>query len=236
MKCRPLARTLYLSGEKKTMKTRSRNTLNPRLTGHLLAYAAGAVAASASLANAEVVYTPTHSKIDYSKYALDLNHDGINDFRLYSYNLSGIGKVAAYPLHAGNRIAATRQSCGNFPRTVAAALESGEVIGPHLKFSPKATCMVNESNYDGPWYMEQDRYLGLVFVIEGKEHYGWARITNLGAFYGATEILGYAYETEANQPIVAGDEGNSTEAFAPPATLGELALGAAARSAAKGKN
>jgi hypothetical protein len=40
-------------------------------------------------------------------------------------------------------------------------------------------------------------------------------------------ILGYAYETVPGKPIVAGDEGNTTDASVEP-TLGALALGAPA--------
>jgi hypothetical protein len=205
--------------------------VNPALSKRLLAYAAmtGAAVTSCSNAQAEVVYTPVHAKVGYD-YPLDLNHDGINDFRIHSYALSGDGSLLVYPLHQGNRIAASLQAC--YRGSLAAAdLSSGAVIGPDKKFLAKASCMIRSfsSTINGPWQLAQDRYLGLVFVIDGKEHFGWARLTNHGfGRFESTDILGYAYETVPGKPIVAGDEGNPSEASAAPATLGALASGAPA--------
>ena len=79
----------------------------------LLAYAtmagAGAVGC-APHANAEVVYTPVHSFIN-QHFNIDLNHDGINDFFLSSYDFSGVGAVKAHALGKHNRVAATHLSC-----------------------------------------------------------------------------------------------------------------------------
>ncbi|MGD0987816.1 MAG: hypothetical protein ABR874_08400 [Candidatus Sulfotelmatobacter sp.] len=80
---------------------------------------------------------------------------------------------------------------------------------------------------NGPWFLKQDHYLGFAFNIDGKEHFGWARLS-LGRFvfdHTAT-ITGYAYETVPGKAIIAGDEGNSGEVSTASATLGALALGA----------
>ena len=213
------------------MRNKSKQ-LSPRLTNRLVTYAAAAGAAAfvgSTGANAEVVYTPTHAKVGYY-YPLDLNNDGINDFRIHSYALSGDGSLLVSPLHQGNRIAATFQACYR-GSVAAAALASGAVIGPDKKFLANATCMIRSfsSTINGPWQLAQDRYLGLVFVIDGKEHFGWARLTNHGfGIFDSTDILGYAYETMPNKPIVAGDEGSQAKASAQPATLGALAAGAPA--------
>jgi hypothetical protein len=62
----------------------------------------------------------------------------------------------------------------------------------------------------------RDRYLGLKFSIRGETHYGWLRISvqipnskknGFNAF-----ITGYAYETEANTAIIAGQETGAVEA------------------------
>ncbi|MGA2022456.1 MAG: hypothetical protein ABSH02_17825 [Candidatus Sulfotelmatobacter sp.] len=203
--------------------------LNPALSKHLLAYAAmaGAAVTACATAHAEVVYTPVHAKVGYD-YPLDLNHDGINDFRIHSYELSGDGSLLVYPLHQGNRIAATLQACYR-GSVAAAALSSGAVIGPHKKFLAKASCMIRSfsSTANGPWDFAQDRYLGLVFVIDGKEHFGWARLTNRGFGFDSTDILGYAYETIPGKPIIAGDEGTSASVTRNSGSLGSLALGSA---------
>jgi hypothetical protein len=204
--------------------------LNPGLSKRLLAYAAmaGAAVTTCATVHAEVVYTPVHAKVGYD-YPLDLNHDGINDFRIHSYALSGDGSLLVYPLHQGNRIAATLQACYR-GSVAAAALASGAVIGPDKKFLANASCMIRSfsSTLNGPWQLAQDRYLGLVFVIDGKEHFGWARLTNHGfGRFDSTDILGYAYETVPGKPIVAGNEGNSASATKNSGTLGSLALGSA---------
>ena len=224
-----MQRTFEMKKTKKTMTTQPQG-LNPRLAKRLLAYAAmaGAAVTACATVHAEVVYTPVHAKVGYD-YPLDLNHDGINDFRIHSYELSGDGSLTAYPLHQGNRIAATFQPCGGKTIAAAAALRQGAVIGPQMKFEAKANCMISSfsSTLNGPWVHAQNRYLGLIFVIDGKEHFGWARLTN-HEFEDSTDILGYAYETVPGKPIIAGDEGNQTKASAQPATLGALAAGAPA--------
>jgi hypothetical protein len=208
------------------------NQLTPHLTKNLLAYAAvaGAVAAVAPRAAAEVIYTPAHAKINGSFY-LDLNHDGINDFSFSSYYFSAIGNVSVFPLIQGNRIGATHQRCG-FQAGNAAALQSGQIIGPGVIFLQKANCMAldNSGFSSGPWVKKADHYLGFAFVIDGKEHFGWARITVHPLPDVNNDILGYAYETIPGKPIVAGDQGTSAEAREVAdensITLGALALGA----------
>ena len=86
-------------------------------------------------------------------------------------------------------------------------------------------------------------YLGFRFGIHGQTHYGWARLnvfTEWGAF--TTTLLGYAYETIPNKPIIlkkeqgpcqrmkAGKENKhanpAPSGTTEPASLGHLALGA----------
>jgi hypothetical protein len=204
--------------------------LAPRLTKHLLAYAAvaGAAAATASRAEAEIIATQVHTSIHYDYY-LDLNHDGINDFHIHSYYFSVDGSVTVKPLIQGNRIVADAQSC--YPLG-AAALPLGAVIGPGKPFNANANCMALDLGgfYIGPWVDVQDHYLGFAFVIDGKIHFGWARLSmKYFTCFGCIEwIEGYAYETIPGKAIIAGDTGQSTQASGQPATLGALAAGAPA--------
>jgi hypothetical protein len=211
--------------------------LSGRLAKRLLAYAtvAGAsVAGCASNAQAEAVYTPVHSRI-YQDFPIDLNHDGITDFHITSYDFSGLGELAVYPLVQGNRVAATPEVC-KFQPGGAAALPKDAVIGPGGRFEAQANCMAwgfrsVSSTSDGAWVSAKNRYLGFAFVIDGKEHFGWARLS-MGKFIFEELgiITGYAYETVPGKPIIAGDEGNATKTSLKPATLGALALGAPALS------
>jgi len=95
--------------------------------------------------------------------------------------------------------------------------------------------------HTGPWDPygppgPSSGFLGLKFLINGQDHYGWAEISIIGdpqgypyleGFRGV--VRGYAYNTVPNQPILAGQtsEGSFIGEMAPqPATLGLLALGA----------
>lgn len=228
--------------KEKSMPTTGARTkaLNPRLASRLIAYttlASASLAFSSSPAEAEVIYTPLHKKID-SNFLLDLNHDGIDDFRIASSDYSDQGEVQILAAH-GNRIVGSNQPCG--PRSdspAVAPLLAGSVIGPGKPFPARATCMAfyNYSSGNGPWLDGPVRYIGFAFTIDGKEHFGWARF-RVGKFLfnNTAEIMGYAYETIPGKAIIAGDEGNSSQASAPTGTLGALALGATSRFAAEGK-
>jgi hypothetical protein len=86
----------------------------------------------------------------------------------------------------------------------------------------------------GPWKNVKNRYVGVQFRIKGETHYGWARLSvtmHRDGTYGISAVLtGYAYETIANRPIIAGKTKGTDESTVEPATLGHLARGAAAIS------
>jgi hypothetical protein len=211
--------------------TNEPKNLSPRLSKRLLAYAtvAGAAAAvGSSSAEAEVVYTPVHQNVDLNFY-LDLNNDGVPDFRIYSYQLSGFGELEAFPLAVGNRIVHQNGPCGfRTDHTRAAALFAGQKIGANQVFQAKANCMLYyESGFSsGAWYSAKDRFLGFSFVIEGQAHFGWTRLSfrNIGCYRCILGVIDYAYETIPNKAIIAGDEGQSAEISTVP-SLGALALG-----------
>ena len=192
--------------------------------------AAAGVAICTPHAGAEVVYTPIDNRPIHSNYFIDLNSDGFDDFRITSYELSGAGEVQVFAIQGNRMVAAVSVPCG--PRSdspAAAPLPGGAVIGQSKPFQADATCMAFafSGSGNGPWFQQQDRYLGFAFEIDGTEHFGWARLS-LGQFifnHTAT-ITGYAYETIPGKPIIAGDEGNSARISTTPATLGALALGA----------
>ena len=87
------------------------------------------------------------------------------------------------------------------------ALPAGIPVGTR-RFTPgpklMAKCVVTAYTYCyGPWYNAAHHYLGVKFVIHGKIHYGWARLTVTGAY--SAKLTGYAYETVANKSILTGD-------------------------------
>jgi hypothetical protein len=57
----------------------------------------------------------------------------------------------------------------------------------------------------GYWTNAGVRYLGLVFQISGRPRYGWASLSVAAGSTGVTtRMTGYAFETRADTPIVAG--------------------------------
>ena len=93
----------------------------------------------------------------------------------------------------------------------------------------------------GQWKDAKNKYIGLKFIINGKVHYGWARLNVKLVIKTETAVInatltGYAYETIPNKPIIAGKTHGADDAEPPtpaalttrtpkPATLGVLAMG-----------
>jgi hypothetical protein len=210
---------------------------------NMYALAAGAagvgVLALPQLVEAKIVYTPAHRVIGPdSKYLLDLNHDGLTDFTIAnSYNCPDtcVSIVVAKPA-SGTRGVEGPVSQGH--ASWAYALKAGAIIGPKRPFSASRLegAISGSCHPAGSHWCNLKRYLGLSFKIQGKTHYGWARIS-MGSAIGRLKavLLGYAYETIAGKAIIAGatsgpDDAEPTASFNMPppelATLGALAMGA----------
>lgn len=215
------------------MKLRATTNLTGNLERNLLAYAAAASAAGVAMAAltqpaaARVVYTPTQKTIgNHGHYNLDLNHDGTTDFvlRNSSFNSGSIrGSWLSAQPGVSNGVAGYVNSF-----SWALALKSNKRIGPMKTFLPGQVVLdfvygnSGGSVSFGQWGNVKRRYLGLKFMINGKTHYGWARLNvtlEPGSVTG--KLTGYAYETKPNKAILAGDEGTGG--------LGRLALGVAGR-------
>jgi hypothetical protein len=211
--------------------TKISESLHHRLNAYALAASAAGVGvlALAQPARARVVYTPAHVTFTTERHVpsripLDLNHDGIVDFSLVGYttaNFNGILSVA--PINPENLAMGYRPN-------LASALPQGFRIGPTSLKSLRHNfgtyyrwmLLVSTSAIFGSWDNLANRYLGLKFVIKGKVHYGWARLSVASEGYQITATLtGYAYETIPNKPIIAGQTHGKSEA-----TLGRLAQGA----------
>jgi hypothetical protein len=207
----------------------------------LAAGAAGVgVLALAQPVEAKIIYTPAHRVIGPdSRYLLDLNHDGITDFTITnSYHCPDtcVSIVVAKPANGTHGVEGPLSTRGH--ASWAYALKAGAIIGPKRPFSASALefAISGSCHPAGSHWCNLKRYLGLSFKIHGKTHYGWARIS-MGSAIGRLKavLLGYAYETIADKPIIAGatsgpdDSGPTASLNTPipvPATLGALALGA----------
>ena len=217
--------------------------LHHRLTTYALVAGAAGVSllALAPPSEAEVVYTRTNKVIGRDgTYNLDVNNDGIVDYRLAEHaNQDGnFGTVQILSVQAAtaNQVACPSTFCISGD-SYAIALGLGSTIGSQqhprgwkggltpmaFEFLRKGGGVYYSFNTFG-WVNVQDRYLGLRFKINGAYHYGWARLTV--KFHGGppdqrtweTQLTGYAYETVAGKSITAGqtkgnsDDGNGSDA------------------------
>lgn len=229
--------------------------ISKNFTSQISLYAVAATAAGVGVlalaqpAQAEVVVTKTNIPVTYlSSALLDLNHDGINDFKLSIHlylDVSASTLVNAEALAGGNVV-----DSGGFRGPYASDLMRGAKIGPSDHFSSRFNIVdgvtleqVRASSRGavhtyGKWRPGmQNRYLGVKFLIKGATHYGWIRV-NLTAHATSpisATITAYGYETVANKTITAGAglkaTGNEVDArgtWQPRAvaSLGMLALGA----------
>jgi hypothetical protein len=209
--------------------SRLSNSLHHQLDLYALAAGAAGVGMLALTQPAEgkIIYTPKHHHIDLGvHYRIDLNHDQAADFVFYfGVRHDGIDAyLSVAPVNGKNEV------WGTSP--YASALPKGYVIGPNKKrFQAYHSLMVVVSTLFsmGPWKSQRGipHYLGLKFMVSGKVHYAWARLTTKTQppqQIDAT-VTGCAYETTANKPIIAGKTKGPDVTTVQPATLGKLALG-----------
>jgi hypothetical protein len=229
-----------------TGRTRKSVDLSQPLHRDLSLYALAAGAAGIGLfvasqpAEAQIVYTPAHSELDHDgAMRIDLNHDGLADLVIREIPSQNNG-------FSGNLLQAVPKSGGiklGDATEFAAAMPAGSVIGSHDGFFAGPAVMLNlyYVYYFGSWTSfgpGLTRYLGIRFQIRGETHYGWARMTVKVGYFDYVDALltGYAYETQPNKPIHAGDTGNGETDASPTnetsllnsgfsGTLGALALG-----------
>ena len=217
----------------------------------LAASAAGiSFLALSQTAEGEIVYTPAHRVIPpHHSYNIDLNHDGITDFKIAN-SVSACTDFCFFELRQwpadGNRAVGYFVGSGtHYPAD--SALRAGVSIGPRSPFKKGTAEMAvarsnvytsNKTIVYGPWANVKDRYLGIKFQIKGNTHYGWVRLNVETSKTTITATLtGYAYESIPNKPIVAGKtagpgnagvEEPNASLNAPTsgrATLGLLAMG-----------
>ena len=209
-------------------------SLHRDLTSYALAAGAAGVAALALAppAAAQIVYTPAHETIgSREKMFIDFNHDGINDVEIREVSCIYSICVQAVPARPGGGIQ-LGNSYGD-----AAPLPAGAFIGNGLRFYSRSVDMVelnSSSSRYGSWACAPHAFLGIRFWIQGKTHYGWARIDlqfGLPYVVGVT-LTGYAYQTQPNVAIRAGDRGENGENAQGPSGETPSSPDAAAKSAA----
>ena len=229
---------------KRSLRPRKTATLPESIQRQLNMYALAASAAGVGIlalsvpAEGAIVYTPAHHRIPKGgSVKLDLNHDGVTDFRFvatFQTTTSTFRSNLSVLPAAGNGVEGWTGG-----RPYASALRLGAGIGPLRYFPGKQMASVNVGPaaiyYVGIWVNVKNRYLGLRFKIKGKTHFGWARLgVQVQNHTVVGTLTGYAYETIPGKAIKAGQT-KDDDATIQPASLGHLARGASALSAWRGK-
>ncbi len=221
------------SGQLKPHESRGAETeLKQPLAARVAAYAlaAGAaglgIVAGAQSAEAQVVYTPVHIVINPgTSYDLELNNNGIPDFKLVN-GKSGLFGQPALSIQSGHSGFANQVEVlnGCFEP---AALGAGAKIGASQNFEmctfssvPFEFLVVAETqrnSFYGAWANVRKQYLGLQFLLNGRTHYGWARLSVVAHGSKIEALLtGYAYQAAPNEPITAGQTHGAADEFADP--------------------
>jgi hypothetical protein len=197
--------------------------------------------AAPQAAHAKIVYTKTHQLVNRKNGTLDidLNHDGVVDFKLAIHRLSGsygAGALTVYQFNSGNTV--------RFSGTGAAAYPAGIRIGPTgLHERPPKTSQGIMMEYGcyhksrclpsfGNWLRVENKYLGLAFLVDGKTHYGWARVSATIVPPGdspSARLTGYAYEAIPNKAIITGKTKGPDVITVNHGSLGALAAGTSQR-------
>jgi hypothetical protein len=199
--------------------------------------------AAAQPAEAKIVYKATSVNIAANApYKLDLNGDGTTDFTFSFFTLDHTTALQLNLDVFGNQVMPPAGTTG----PEAAALPFGAPIGGSQGFTSATSYggvgmafafAYSVTDFWGPWAGATNHYLGLKFLIKGNVHYGWARlsVSDWRSHNGLILLSGYAYETQVNKKISAGDIGPEARAAvdsaapvqtAQPASLGLLARGA----------
>ncbi len=196
-----------------------KKTTSKKLSQRLTKYGALTVAiAGIAEANGQITYTdidPDFAGASGGEYFLDLDNNGINDFKIF--NIVGSSSelyLFIEPLTASNDVLTSNSSMSYaYPF----ALNSGETIssGGSFWLNNGYTAGYLSMNYNscsfGNWCSVTDKYLGLRFNISGNTHYGWARLDVPNNAASSWVVKDYAFNTVAGEPIDAGQQTLSIE-------------------------
>jgi hypothetical protein len=252
---------IELTQEGKMRNAQAHSTETETFGKRLRAYAAGAGAAAAGLlafspaAMAKIVVIPAHVSIGSSPFPIDV--EGTAEFTLvkrFSIYTTFTGGTCGLDVLFGNAASGVGVVAHGRSNHFAAALRFGAVIGPTDQFEGGEPLLAYafatgfncffDGRAGGSFANTTNRFLGLKFELHGQVYYGWAGFSMVTAKGGRVDpvtavLTAWAYETEPNTPIYAGQSSDDpaesrllpangrvpSTAKLQPATLGVLALG-----------
>src|SRR5882672_1292567 len=227
---RPVSSTPTTLAAPRKKKPDFQDCLKQYATAALGMASVGALA-SAQTPGHHIFYTPANTTIDtHSGVAnfiqLDFNHDGVTDVILSAHHFTdffsgGIG-FAGYgriTLLIGSQSSAITSK----------AIAKGIVIDKAGKFQPGSQTIAYAGTFSymgdkhttaqGAFVNVKNKYLGLHFLIDGKLHEGWIRLSlsTTGDHISGT-ITGYAYDTVPRERGLAAGQINGSVGPAEAAT------------------
>jgi PEP-CTERM motif len=153
---------------------------------------------------------------DGTQRNLDLNGDGITDLTLF-FDIGGADLIPSgsnsvivipevtdvgvnpwvAPLNPGDTVSATPSSLDPVLQWYNPQIHTGgnPAVGAQAVFDGQLV-------YEGYW-SGRDAFVGLRFEVGGGLHYGWMEIRN-DPNIASGQVLGWAYETRLDTPILAG--------------------------------
>jgi hypothetical protein len=204
-------------------------------TAQITALAIGTGLGMSATSEAAVIYD---DNVDFSVFGygttdtelLDVNSDGVNDFRFSHYfrPQGSCGYYGYYGYYGGcyiRHFGSSDITALGSNGAIVGKMEIGNSIGPGGAFADGQTLGdVYYYNDFSPW--SGTGIMGFEFTIDGENHYGWAEVT-AGGYYGNASISRIAYEDQANTRIYAGQV-VPLPAAAPlfGAALGAMGIGA----------
>jgi len=207
-------------------KKTSSNNLNRQIGLYCVAAAVAGVSmlALAEPAQAEVVVTRKAIPVPITPWPtpepvkISIANNGVDNFYIWRYSLASDRGLLAWGANRGSSVEIGAD--GYYAKAL--ALPRGAQIGPSVSFFNNYTDLVEATESGPPRYSRgywggnvKNRYLGVKFQLNGQTHYGWIRLTvtsnvKLNKPTMEATITGYAYETVANKPILAGTAGTAS--------------------------
>lgn len=180
-----------------------------------MAMAAAALAAGTYKADAQVIYTDVNPDGDIQQegwWNLDLNNDGITDFKFsfyFSSSSDGMSTQEKFDLRVEALNDNYVMANGGVPQDV----EWDDTISVNNSFIKQGplqyhytwqhpyqgtTSNTHGGVQSGIWWNGGPEWLGLKLKAGGLIYYGWARISHL------QKVCNYAYNATPEEPVIAG--------------------------------
>ncbi|MDH7504205.1 MAG: PEP-CTERM sorting domain-containing protein [Verrucomicrobiota bacterium] len=149
----------------------------------------------------------------WSTLSVDLNHDGIEDFRVVAtgdtdgWRLEGLANNASWARPAGG----TDVNSWLIPLGEGAKIGSlvpvpgSWIISQQTPYGTIAPVISAYSWSGGAGlFVNTTAYAGVQFSIGSETHYGWVKLQEIPGLAGGGIVYEYAYETRPGVPILAG--------------------------------